>query len=195
VPCNVASDLILAPCQAPRPLDPSQPLTVVVIAGGHRLNRLPLIDNEGHAESYRRLFRGLADFASGIRFVCKAKPPWESIEWLQSLVGPAPVLHETRQAPTEIDLPNLVYVSVSFGSTALLEGLSRGIPCMIVREIPVEDYTAIGPNDFPVGSVEMILARLRECQDFSVLRAMAEGQLAWYARETHFPSSRENSPR
>lgn len=195
VPCNVASDLILAPCQAPRPLDPSQPLTVVVIAGGHRLNRMPLIDNDGHAESYRRLFRGLAECAPGIRFVCKAKPPWESIEWLRSLVGPAPVLHETRQAPTEIDLPNLVYVSVSFGSTALLEGLSRGIPCMIVREIPVEDYTAIGPNDFPVGSVEMILARLRECQDFSVLRAMAEGQLAWYARETHFPSSRENSPR
>ena len=132
---------------------------------------------------------------AGIRFVCKAKPPWESIEWLQSLVGPAAVLRETREAPTAIDLPNLVYVSVSFGSTALLEGLSRGIPCMIVREIPVEDYTAIGPDYFPVGSVETILARLRECQAPLVLRAMTEAQLAWYARETHFPSSRANSPR
>ncbi len=195
VPCSVASDLILAPCQTPRPLDPSQPLTVVVIAGGHRLNRLPVLDNDGHAGSYRRLFRGLAECAPGIRFVCKAKPPWESIEWLQSLVGQAPILRETRQAPMAIDLPNLVYVSVSFGSTALLEGLSRGIPCMIVRDIAVEDYTAIGPDDFPVGSVEMILARLRECRDLAVLRAMTEAQLAWYARETHFPSSRENSPR
>jgi hypothetical protein len=179
-------------------LTPGQPVTVVVIAGSHSLNRLPVIDYDGHAESYRRLFRGLAAEAPGIRFVCKAKPPWESIEWLQSLAGSDPILNEISDAPTRIDQPNLIYVSVSFGSTALLEGLSRGIPCTIVREIPVEDYTAIGPDVFPVGSVEMILARLRECRDFSAFRSMAEAQLAWYAHETHFeaagPRSQENIP-
>ncbi len=196
VPCTIVSQTILKPCTAPRALTPGQPVTVVVVAGSHSLNRLPVIDHDGHAESYRRLFRGLAA-APGLRFVCKAKPPWESIEWLQSLAGAAPVLDEIDEAPARIDLPNLIYVSVSFGSTALLEGLGRGIPCMIVREIPVEDYTAIGPDVFPVGSVDMVLARLRECRDFSAFRAMTEAQLAWYAQETHFepgPRSQENIP-
>jgi hypothetical protein len=193
VPCRIVSEIILRPCPMPRPLTPSQPITVVVIAGSHSLNRLPVISYGGHIESYRRLFHGLSACAPGVGFMCKAKAPWESIEWLRSLADPSTVLRETQEAPTRIDLPNLIYVSVSFGSTALLEGLARGIPCMIVREIPVEDYTAIGPEVFPVGSVEMVLARLRECQDFSAFRAMAEAQLAWYAEETHFdPSARRH---
>jgi hypothetical protein len=193
VPCEIVSETILRPCATPRPLTPSQPITVIVIAGSHSLNRLPVLGYDGHTESYRRLFHGLSACAPEIRFACKAKAPWESIEWLRALAGPSTVLRETQEAPTRIDLPNLIYVSVSFGSTALLEGLARGIPCMIVREIPVEDYTAIGPKVFPVGSVEMVLARLRACRDFSAFRAMAEAQLAWYAEETHFePSARRH---
>lgn len=194
VPIAVVSDTIVTPCAEPRPLTPSQPVTVVVIAGSHSLNRLPVIDYDGHCESYRQLFHGLAAAAPEIRYVCKAKPPWESIEWLRSLAGADVVLDEIDEAPGRIDLPNLIYVSVSFGSTALLEGLGRGIPCMIVRDIPVEDYTAIGPDTFPVGPVDMILDRLRACRDFSVFRAMAEAQLAWYSDETHFERSQENIP-
>jgi hypothetical protein len=198
VPIEIVSETILQPSPGPRRLTPTEPITVAVIAGSHSLNRLPVIDHAGHIESYRRLFRGLAAAAPGLHFVCKAKPPWESIAWLRSLVGADTVIEEIDEAPTRIDLPNLIYVSVSFGSTALLEGLGRGIPCMIVRDIPVEDYTAIGPDVFPVGPVEMILARLRECRDVSAFRAMTQAQLAWYAQETHFkpaPRSQENMPR
>lgn len=198
VPRGVVSELMLQPAPGPRPFSPGEPITVVVIAGNHSLNRMPILDYAGHAESYRRLFAGLAAMGPGVQFLCKAKPPWESIDWLRSLAGPDIDLSETLDAPTKIDLPNLVYVSVSFGSTALLEGLGRGIPCMIVREIPVEDYTALDAAHFPVGPVDLVLGQLRQCLDPAVFRSMTEAQLAWYAEETHFgetaPLSRENKP-
>lgn len=85
-----------------------------------------------------------------------------------------------------IERPNLIYVTVSFGSTALLEGLSRGIPCMIVREFPIEDYTGIDPKFIPVADVKAIVDQIAQCRDLGKLEALARRELAWYARETRF---------
>ena len=80
----------------------------------------------------------------------------------------------------------MIYVTVSYGSTALLEGLSRGIPCMIVREVPVEDYTEIDPAFAPIGTVEEIVAQIKRCADPAEYDALTRRELAWYARETTF---------
>jgi hypothetical protein len=68
----------------------------------------------------------------------------------------------------------------------LLEGLSRGIPCMIVREVPVEDYTDIDPAFAPIGNVEEIVAQIERCKDPVEYDALTQRELIWYAQETDF---------
>jgi hypothetical protein len=183
---TIVSELMFKPCSVPRPLVPNQPITVVVIAGSHNLNRMPVLDFGGHSESYRCLFTGLATLLPHVRFVVKAKAPWESIEWLRSVVEPGVTLEEVSESPTTIDLPNMIYVTVSFGSTALLEGLGRGIPGMVVRDIPVEDYAAIDPAHVPVGTAEIILGEIQKCLDPAHFAEITLRQLAWYRSQTRF---------
>jgi hypothetical protein len=185
IPRTILSELMLTPCPAPRPLI-GKPITVVVVAGSHNLNRMPVLDIKGHAESYRRLFSGLAALAPHVRFVCKAKAPWESMEWLRSLAPSGVVLEETLESPSTIDLPNMIFITVSFGSTAILEGLGRGIPSMVVRDIAVEDYAAIDPASVPIGPADMILDEVRKCRDPAHFTAITSRQLAWYESQTSF---------
>ena len=70
------------------------------------------------------------------------------------IVGPDIEFEEISTHPSEIDEPNMIYLTISFGSTALLEGLGRGIPCMIVRDFPVEDYTGIDSTSVPIGDAQ-----------------------------------------
>jgi hypothetical protein len=194
-PCRVRSDLILQPCNAPRSSTIGAPITIVVFAGAHALRRMPLVERRGHEESYRRLFRLLADLRPPVRTLFKAKTTWEPIEWLKGVLGASVPIEETSQTAFELAEPNMIYVTVSYGSTALLEGLSRGIPCMIVREVPVEDYTDIDPGFAPIGTVEEIVAHIKRCTDPAEYDALARRELAWYARETNFDLSSKGEAR
>jgi hypothetical protein len=178
---------MLTPCAGPRPLA-AAPITVVVIAGSHTLNRMPVLDIKGHSESYRRLFSGLAAIGPGVRFVCKAKVPWESMKWLRSL-APDIAIEETLENPKTIDLPNMIFITVSFGSTAIFEGLGRGIPSMVVRDIAVEDYAAIDPESVPIGAVGMILDEIQKCLDPAYFMEITKRQWAWYDSQTCFSAA------
>lgn len=165
-PCIVQSDLILQPCAAPRPSTPGAPLTIVIFASVHALRRMPFVDRHGHEDSYRRLFRALTDMAPQVRILFK--PKWESTEWLRGVLGPSIVFEETNRTSLELDEPNMIYMTVSYGSTALLEGLSRGIPCMIVREVAVEDYTGIDSAFVPIAKVDEVIAQVERCKNFGL---------------------------
>jgi hypothetical protein len=183
-PCVVQSDLILRPCAAPRPSTPGGPLTIVIFASVHALQRMPFVDRREHEDSYRRLFQALTDLAPQVRILFK--PKWESTEWLRGVVGPSAVFEETTRTPLDLDEPNMIYMTVSYGSTALLEGLSRGIPCMIVREVPVEDYTGIDPAFAPIGKVEDIVAQVERCKNPADYDVLIRRELIWYEQETDF---------
>jgi hypothetical protein len=182
---HVASELLLETSPGPRPLKPDAPITLVLFSGAHVLNRMPILRLKSHTGCYRRLFRALAAPVPGVRLLCKAKS-WESMEWLRSLAGPSAALEETTESALAIDEPNLVFMSVSFGSTALLEGLGRGIPCMVVREGALEDYTAIDPAFIPVGDVPLILETLCRLRDPTEFDRITRRQLEWYRNETNF---------
>jgi hypothetical protein len=194
-PCRVRSELILQPCNAPRSSTIGAPITVVVFAGAHALRRMPLVERRGHEGSYRRLFQSLADLRPQVRTLFKPKGIWEPTEWLKGVLGASAPIEETSQTAFELAEPNMIYVTVSYGSTALLEGLSRGIPCMIVREVPVEDYTDIDPGFSPIGTVEEIVAHIKRCADPAEYDALARRELAWYARETSFDLSSKGEAR
>lgn len=183
-PCRVQPELIPQPCKEPRSLKSGAPVTVVVFAGAHALSRMPILDRRRHEESYRKLFARLADLRPGVRTIFKAKTIWEPVEWLRDLLGPDIPLEETTLPPLQLDQPNMIFLTVSFGSTALLEGLSRGISCMIVREFPLEDYTGLDPAHIPIGSVDDIIAKIIACRDLKTLDALTRQELAWYVTET-----------
>jgi hypothetical protein len=187
VPSEVNSQFMFKPCSEPRHLTPSFSLTVVIIGGAHDLGRMPLLDRRLHEQSYRDFFRGLRFLEPEIRVLFKPKWIWETGPWLREIVGADIEFEEISIPPSDLDEPNMIYVTISFGSTALLEGLSRGIPCMIVRDFPVEDYTGINSPSVPIGDVETIIAQIRQCQDSCELNALTRRELAWYEQETNFP--------
>jgi len=185
--CRVCSQLMFSPCLGPRPFLPDQPLTVIIFATAHRLNRLPLFDLQKHRDSYRRLFVALSASHPQIRYRCKAKTTWEPMAWLQALADEAGlVLEEETNAPLAIEDSNLIFLGVSYASTALIEGISRGIPCMVVRETGVEDYCDLNSSAIQIGSVDEIVRTLHRCQEQEFFKALIAKQIDWYHKEIEF---------
>lgn len=82
-----------------------------------------------------------------------------------------------------IDLPNMLFVSISMGSSALLEGLSRGIPGLVVRDFPVRDYTTLDGEAFPTGTVGKMLKRVAACCKPGGYERLLEHEMKYYATE------------
>jgi len=185
-PCIVHSHNLLQPCHAPRWTHPDQPLHVVVFGTAHALERWPLLPRRRHEQAYRDLFAGLAALAPKVRTYFKPKGRWESAQWLRHVLDRDDAFEETHTPTHLLAYPNMVFLSVCFGSTALLEGLGRGIPCMIARDYPLEDYTYFDERSVPVGKVGDILQALAHCGEPGVIEALTRQELAWYASQTQF---------
>jgi hypothetical protein len=184
----VDSGLTLMRPSTPRPRTADAPIHVIVFAGAHRLLRMPLLPADAHRTAWRDLFRGLNSLPEDFEIYLKPKTTWEPIEWLDLLKEPGCRTQVTSKTAIELDFPNMVFVTVSLGSSALLEGLGRGIPCMIVRAMKVEDYTALDPEWFPIGDADKIIVQLRRCREPAFWDALVRRQLVWYAMETEFKS-------
>jgi hypothetical protein len=183
---QVASELLFRKPFAPQPLSPDEPIHVVIMAGANRLARMPIVDQSRHMESYRRLFARLEELGQGFRFVVKPKPPFEPAEWLEGLLPPITRATMTSVSPSELDLPNMIFLTVSFASTTIFDGIGRGVPSMVVRETDVEDYVDIDPPFIPIGTVDQIIERLKFCAERTHLHELTIRQIAWYAAQTHF---------
>lgn len=183
----VDSSVMMSPDTGPRETRPDAAVHVVVFAGAYRIGRLPLVHYRQHLAAWREFLAALDCLPDGIEVHLKPKPPWEGREWFEGLLEPGSRLKFTSTHANDLDFPNMVFVSVTLGSSALMEGLGRGIPCMIVRTVDIEDYTTIDPVHFPVGDVAMVIAELKRCRDPKVLEDMTREQLAFYRAECVFP--------
>ena len=79
---------------------------------------------------------------------------------------------------TEVELlgyPNLIFVTISHGSTAQPEGIERGILGMIAREQDIEDDVPIYNRITPIGNVEFIWTLIARCCD----KEFYESLLRW----------------
>lgn len=124
-----------------------KPLSLVVIGGRAMLRNLPILDIPEHEATYRAFFAGLEDLVDQGRVRVYFKPrglTGEHESWLEEVVGRSAQWELVLDHPMRIDLPNPVMVSVSVGSSALLEGASRGIPGVLVRNGFARDYLATG---------------------------------------------------
>lgn len=173
----------ILPDMPPAPdFDAAQPLSVVLFAGAHRLLRMPLMSYRVHAQSWTDTLAALA--RSGVDCKLKHKSIWETREWIKGRAPDGAELDFTNVKSTKLMLPNMVFVSISLTSTALFEGVARGIPCFTVQETPAIETPYYDPAVIPCipsSEVEGFLATLRTKPAWTALR---DRQAEWFRKET-----------
>jgi tetratricopeptide (TPR) repeat protein len=181
-----AASLMLSPPRADSVVDERLPLSVVVLGGRSAFGSTALVHQTRYRESYRRFFAGLEELQRHLSIDVYYKPKGRILEheaWLQHVVGDTASWQRTLEHPLQMTLPNMVFVSVAVGSTALLEGLSRGIPCLIVRDFPARDYTTLTAGAIPIGPSAEMLEVVRSCAEGG-RQQLVERQTAYYLWET-----------
>jgi hypothetical protein len=107
----------------------------------------------------------------------------ENEAWLERVVGDSARWQGIITHPLKIALPNMLFVSISVGSGALLEGLARGIPCVIVKDFPAREYLALAPDVISTGPVDEILEIIEACTESNGLTRFTQQQLERFAYE------------
>lgn len=154
---------VITPAPA-RPFVPGAPLSVVIFGGMATMGRTPWIDLDRHAQSYRDLFAGFEELQRELALDIYFKPrgpAGDTEHWLFRTVGRTARWQPVYIHGRRLDLPNQVFVSVSVGTTALLEGIAGGTPGFVVRDFPVRDYTTLDADEFPTLAVPGALDLLR----------------------------------
>ena len=186
---RVDSSLMLDPPALPRSVDPSAPVHIIIFAGSHSWRGLPVVVLARHQQAWRAFFPDLAELTRQFRVLVKPKPPWEAEDWLRALM-PSQRSFEFVSTPTKaLDYPNMLFVSVSLGSSALLEGLGLGIPSMILREFYVDDYTPFRGENFVFPCAAALVSEIRRCRAPEHYTDLARSQIEWLETETAFPAT------
>ncbi|SMY00929.1 tetratricopeptide repeat protein [Brevibacterium antiquum] len=162
------STLMLAPPVAQVPFVVGEPMSVVIIGGRPVMRNLPILDIDAHESLYKRLFAELEPLVRQGRVRVYFKPRGKTGEhetWLERLVGRSAHWERVLEHPLRMTLPNPIFVSVTVGSSALLEGVTRGIPGLIVREGFARDYLATGDDLFEnlgLGEAVSLIGRMTD---------------------------------
>lgn len=170
-------------------LDATRPLSVIVLGGKTVLGSMPFVDQSEHEAAYQRFFAGLERLQQdeNLRVFYKGKGlGGENEPWLHRLVGRTANWERALEHPLRISLPNPLFVSVSVGTSGLLEGISRGIPCLIVRDFPARDYTTLADGEVPIGPTDDMLKVIAECARPGGLQTLIDRQTAYYLDETGY---------
>lgn len=178
-------DSMLMPAPA-RPFDPASPLSVVFFGGRSTLGDMPILDTRAHRELYRKLFAALAELREEHPVNVYFKPrglTGEHEQWLFRTVGKVANWTPVYQHPLRLELPNMVFASVSMGTSALIEGLARGVPGLIVREFAVRDYVTLSEDSFPILPTERAMELLARTADADGYRELIETQLRDHRHE------------
>jgi hypothetical protein len=175
--------IMLPPQRKPRTFNPAEPLTVVVFGGDHFVGRLPFFHVEKHIQCYKRFF-SLGETAKFARLKYKPKAGNENVTWFANNVTKQPeTVDIVTNRATSLDYPNMIFITIGHGSSALLEGIASAVPCMIVREQEIEDYTCLDSKVVPTGSVEFIWTMIEKCRCKSFYDVLLMDQVKWLAHQ------------
>jgi len=192
IPVFTKADMMLQPpkSSAVKPARQTrkiQQLSIVIIGGAFAMARLPRLRMNHQVASYIRLLTHLRRYLPDDNVYYRGKG--SIADELSCLRDDSNNLLSWKIAmnhPLEIDYPNMIFISVSFGSSALLEGISRGIPGMVVRDFKVEDYTLLDPQYIPTGITEEIVEEIQRCKDYNYRMNLISRQQQYYCDEAGF---------
>lgn len=165
---------------------PGSPVSLVLFGGRPMFGHLPILDLDAHEALYRSFFEGVEALQQHHPVTLCFKPrglSGEHEDWLYQVVGRTANWEPVYEHPLRLELPNMVYASVSMGTSALVEGLSRGIPGLIVREFPVRDYTTLDAETFPILSAASATELIETCTTEAGYRQLAIEEIDNYREE------------
>ncbi len=186
VPIHHTPSAMLDPAERDTIIDPNLPLSIVVIGGRTILRYMPELDQGLHESAYRSFFEGVADLKKRHPIDLYFKPRGLTGEhefWLTKTVGGVGDWQRVLEHPLRIDLPNPLFVSISMGTSALIEGLGRGIPGLIVRDFPLRDYTTLSDEALPIGTTSAMLSVIESTFEPHGYERLLERELDYYATE------------
>ncbi|MEP0190110.1 MAG: hypothetical protein ABJE00_06825, partial [Erythrobacter sp.] len=159
-----------------------EPLNVVLFAGAHVLKRMPLLHNEGHRATWAKLLQDLHD--SEVELTIKHKSSWETRKWINALAPEGAKLRFSRTHANKLNLPNMVFLSISMTSTAVLEGIARGIPGMTVRDVLVDETPYYDPDYIPCLPSDRAADFIFKLNSATTYDSLCKRQRVWFDQET-----------
>lgn len=167
---------------SPPPFDDTRPLTVVLFAGAHMLRRVPLVNYKVHTKAWEKAIEAFA--RSDVELKLKHKSVWETREWISARAPEHADLTFTNVHANKLMMPNMVFMSISLTSTAIFEGIARGIPGVTVQDLPVDETPYYDPEVIPRVRSDELDAFLSDLNSKAAWEALRERQRVWFEAET-----------
>jgi hypothetical protein len=184
-PVRVCPQIMFPPQKKAKAYDSSAPLTIILFGQSHSLVRFPLLRLESHIKTYRRFFSLHHADRDFVRLIYKPRDYRESASWLSNYVLTSSQNVEIEERPaTQLDYPNMIFATINYGSTALLEGIACAVPCVIVREQNVTDYVILSDGIVPTGNAEFIWSVIKQCRDKEYYNSLLQKQISWFTNQT-----------
>lgn len=157
---------------------------IIIIAGAPKLNQLPLVDALKHEALIKELFDGLWERQDFLNVFFRTKRNWCDLTYFEQIINKP--LNEAPLGPTEINLPNMTFVSIELSSAALIEGVGRGIPSIIVGDGQNTDHRVFEEAFFPTVGVNETLQLIDHFRDRGKYERYWKEQSIWFKKTAHF---------
>lgn len=183
---NIRSDLMLSKPSKIFKFEEGEKQNIVIISGAAKINQMPMFDIDAHEQTVINLLNGLKLREEYVNIFVRPKGHWTSISWFQQFCNTN--LHEAPKSPADIDLPNMTFLCISQSSTALLEGVGRGIPGLFINEIDAYDPVKLDKIYFPALHTEKALQIIDSFNDPEKYKEYWHNQSGWFGKYAKFRS-------
>jgi hypothetical protein len=157
---------------------------IILVAGASKMGQLPILDLLQHEETITSFISGLFEREKNVNFFVRPKGHLANLKYFERLVGRS--LREALGGPKEIDLPNMTFISFTYCSSALIEGLGRGIPGLVIAEQPIRDYLDLDREFFPRLAVDDALELIDAFRDLRHYKNYWVKQSAFFKKYASF---------
>ncbi len=122
---------------------PGAPLHLILIGSGTHMHRYPIVHLARHRTALKTAIESIDQLGLAYRCFHKPKPGYETPELFRTF-APAGLSYGTIETSlAELDYPNMVFISISLGSSALVEGCAWGFPVVTVKDYDWNDYAPV----------------------------------------------------
>jgi tetratricopeptide (TPR) repeat protein len=160
------------------------PLSVVVLGTSTHRYRRPILPVRAYEDLVVRCFDAFAELAASGKFVFLYKPKIVGLDgdWLKGLV-PNQFWSVSNDHVLTMRVHNPVFVSIGFGSTALIEGAIRRAPGLSIPLNATNDYMALRSPVFGEYSASAAVDQLKHLSSLANYRARVRQQDSHLADE------------